>query len=160
MDRFYPKPTYVPPGQKKTSLPKKEINSTGDPTAGNFFLMILFSVFKKFVFAPTHIKIGIYMSALVVCSLINDFNIIGRDMYLAQKGNFVNVYFVKLGWLWTLLVCTPFVLMTSIVYTGFNKVFIRNNLGRLTELNYVSLELRLAKRFFDWLLIILKTAFS
>ncbi len=131
MDRFYPKPTYVPPGYKKKNLQKKEIDSTGDPTPANFFLMILFSVLKRFVFAPTHIKIGIYMSTLVVCSLINDFNLFSRTSYLAQKDNFVNVYFVKLGWFWTLLVCTPFVLMTSIVYTGFNKFFIRNNLGRI-----------------------------
>lgn len=131
MHRFYSKPTYVPPGHEPKKTVRKEIDSTGDPSARNFFIMILLSAFKKFVFAPTHIKIGLYTSALLVCSLINDFNIVDRGLYFAQKNNLFNVYFVKYGWFWTLLISTPFVLMTSIVYTGFNKIFIRNNLARL-----------------------------
>lgn len=111
--------------------PKRNIDSSGDPTAKNFIFMIALSIFKKFVFAPTHIKIGVYMSGLLVCSIIRDFHMIGPNLYFANKHNFFNVYFVKLGWLWTLTVCTPFVLMTSIVYTGFNKMYIRNNLARL-----------------------------
>ncbi len=121
------------PGSRPTSSinePKKTIDSTGDPTINGFFLMIVVSALKKFVFAPTFIKIGIYVGTLIVCSLIRDFNLIGSDTYLAHKNNIFNVYFVKLGWFWTLLICTPFVLMTSIVYTGFNKFYIRNNIGK------------------------------
>lgn len=120
-----------PNAHRKSTGPKQSIDSTGDPNAGNFILLITLSIFKKFVFAPTHIKIGLYCFALVVCSLIRDFNLIGHNLYFAQKNNIFNVYFVKLGWFWTLLICTPFILMTSIVYTGFNKMFIRNNLARL-----------------------------
>lgn len=124
------------PGSRPTSSmnpnePKKTIDSTGDPSINGFFAMIVVSAFKKFVFAPTFIKVGIYMGTLIVCSLIRDFNLIGNDIYFAQKNNIFNVYFVKMGWLWTLLVCVPFVLMTSVVYTGFNKFYIRNNIARL-----------------------------
>lgn len=111
--------------------PKQTIDSTGEPTAADFIFMCILSVFKKFVFAPTHIKIGLYMLTLVVCSLMRDFNIVNERFFFANKGNFLNVYFVKLGWFWTLLVSTPFVIMTSIVYTGFNKAIIRNSLIRL-----------------------------
>jgi hypothetical protein len=93
--------------------------------------MCVIYVFKKFVFSPIHIKIGIYVSALLVCSVLKDFNIVGSSSYLAQKDNILNAYFVKFGWAWTLVACVPFVLMTSLVYTGYNWIVVKNHLARI-----------------------------
>ena len=114
-----------------TKSPKRTIDTTATPDAKNFFLMCITFVFKKFVFAPTHIKIGLYICTLILGSFLKDFNVINQKAYFASKHNLFNAYFVKFGWAWTLVVCVPFVFMTSVVYTGFNKIYVRNNLARL-----------------------------
>jgi hypothetical protein len=103
-------------------------------------------VFKRFVFSPIHIKIGIYVSALLICSVLKDFNIVGHSSYLAQKNNVFNVYFVKYGWAWTTVACTPFVLMTSLAYTGLNWSVVKNHVIRI---GVATLAWYLATGFFD-----------
>jgi len=131
---------------KKPPVKKKNIDvSTTTPL--NFLLMFVIFVCKKFVFAPTYVKIGIYSGLLLFCSLIKDFNLAYHKTYLAQKSNIFNVYFVKYGWFWTMLVTVPFVSMTSIVYTGGNLALMRKNLTRLliaTGIWYLS------TNFFDY----------
>lgn len=126
------------PIKRKTSSassqqsPKKNIDCS-QASVQNFAYMCFMFVFKRFVFAPTYIKIGIYVSALLVCSLIRDFRVLGNGSsnYFAQKHNFFNQYFVKLGWAWTLTVLVPFVSMTSVVYTSFNLKQMKNHLSRV-----------------------------
>ena len=96
----------------------------------NFFFMCILVVFKRFVFSPIHIKVGIYVLALIICSVLKDFHVISNTNYLAQKNNVFNVYFVKFGWGWTLVACVPFILMTSLVYTGNNWNNVKNHLAR------------------------------
>lgn len=62
---------------------------------------------------------------------MKDFNLVYKSPYFTNKSNFLNMYMVKLGWFWTLVVTMPFILMTSIVYTGCNQLAIRNNLLRI-----------------------------
>lgn len=125
-------------GTKPTSTnqPKKHIEVTPTGPLG-FLNMCLMFVFKRFVFSQTHVKIGIYFGALILCSLLKDFNMLNSRFYLAQKSNFINQYFVKMGWAWTLAVCTPFVIMSSIVYTGFNLNHIRKHVGRLLVATFI-----------------------
>lgn len=121
---------------KKPPIKKKNIDVT-TTTPLNFLLMIIMFVFKKFVFAPTHVKIGIYFGLLLLCSLIKDFNLAYHKTYLAQKSNILNVYFVKFGWFWTMLVTIPFITMTSMVYTGGNLSLVRKNLLRLVVATFI-----------------------
>jgi hypothetical protein len=117
-------------GSHRQNSRKKNIElSTAGPLG--FFYMVIINIFKRFVFAPTHVKIGVYFGALLVGSFLKDLNFFTQSSYLAQKSNVFNKYFVKLGWAWTLAVCTPFITMTSIVYTGCNQNSIRKNLFRL-----------------------------
>ena len=95
----------------------------------DFFLMIIFYVLKKCVYTPTHIKIGIYMIALFVCSVLKDFHMVPMT-YFAYKSNILNQYFVKIGWGWTLLVSVPFIILTSCVYTAGNRFSIAIHLMR------------------------------
>ena len=127
------------PSVKKSSMPtsstssKKSIDCS-QASVQSFVYMCFMFVFKRFVFAPTHIKIGIYLSALIVCSVIRDFSLVtvgSSTNYLAQKHNVLNQYFVKLGWAWTLAALVPFVSMTSIVYTSFNLAHMKNHLSRI-----------------------------
>ena len=123
-------------GSGSSRPPKMSIDCT-QPSVQNFVYMCFMFVFKRFVFAPTHIKIGIYMSALIVLSVMRDFRDGGANAhahstnYLAQKHNIFNQYFVKLGWAWTLTALVPFVTMTSLVYTSFNPALMKNHLARI-----------------------------
>lgn len=113
--------------------PKKSVDCS-QASVQNFVYMCFIFVFKRFVFAPTYIKIGIYVSALLVCSLIRDFRVLGHGTstnFFAQKHNFLNQYFVKLGWAWTLAALVPFVSMTSLVYTSFNVKHVKNHMSRV-----------------------------
>ena len=120
------KPTNRPSSRKQL---KKILETPTSPL--NFVLMCLVFVFKRFVFSPLHVKIGLYMSALLVCSVLKDFHLISNMNYFAQKNNVFNVYFVKFGWAWTLIACIPFVLMTSLVYTAYNLNVVKNHLIRI-----------------------------
>lgn len=124
------KSTSRPQGSSTSTIPKKSIEST-QPSVANFIYMCFMFIFKRFVFAPTYIKIGIYISALIGCSLIRDFGLIKNTNYLANKNNIFNRYFVKLGWAWTMVALVPFITMTSLVYTSFNPKHMKNHLSRI-----------------------------
>lgn len=118
------------PSNGKTRENKIKIEAE-NPGPFSFFYMCLMVIFKKFVFAPAHVKIGVYIGALLICSVLKDFNIINNTNFFAQKNNFLNKYLVKFGWGWTLIVCGPFIAMTSAVYTGFNFKYVCKHLSRL-----------------------------
>jgi hypothetical protein len=95
----------------------------------DFFYMIILYILKKCVYTPTYIKIGIYMSALLVFSLLKDFQLVPIT-YFSSKSNIFNQYFVKIGWGWTLAVSVPFIAMTSCVYTAGNRYAVCMHLMR------------------------------
>ena len=68
---------------------------------------------------------------------MKDFGLLDNRNYLAQKNNVFNKYFVKLGWAWTLTVLIPFVLMSSIVYTGFNVSRICRQMFRIGVATFI-----------------------
>lgn len=52
--------------------------------------------------------------------------------YLSRSDNLFNVYFVKMGWAWTLAMTTPFLCLTSfVICCGDRNRFIRNHLSRI-----------------------------
>jgi hypothetical protein len=114
----------------KREQPRRSIEVTSTSPL-NFVYMCVIYVFKRFVFSPVHIKIGIYVTALLVCSVFKDFHFTKHTNYLAQSSNVFNQYFVKFGWAWTLLASLPFVLMTSLVYTGRNLSHVKNHITRV-----------------------------
>ncbi len=82
--------------RKRSNHEKLKIDSyDSSPGPLGFLFMCLMFVFKRFVFAPTHVKIGVYMMFLVSCSVVHDFNLIGSTNFFAQKENFLNK--VRLG---------------------------------------------------------------
>lgn len=93
--------------------------------------MMVMHVCKKTLFYDVNLKVALYLGSLFLISLIGDFLPYPKT-YFARSDNLFNVYFVKLGWAWTLLLCSPFMFMTS--YTlccGDAKRFIKHHLPRI-----------------------------
>lgn len=79
--------------------------------------------------------IGPNSKALLLWLLVLGFSALSSfievpTQYFSKKSNFVNVYFLKLSWGWTLAFLTPYMLLTSYVYSenwkrGLFSVFAR-----------------------------------
>lgn len=79
-----------------------------------FMLMVLHAC-KKSLFFDTNLKVGIYLGALFLISLIADIVTIPRS-YLSRSDNALNLYFVKYAWGWNLILLLPYVLLTAYIY--------------------------------------------
>ena len=82
------------------------------------------------VLMPTCFKLALYWFVVVVGSFIHDFLPLPQS-YFSNKRNVLNVYFVKFGWGWTLLLLIPFISFTSSVYTSLNPLAILKHLSRM-----------------------------
>uniref|UniRef100_A0A336MGT1 CSON012163 protein n=1 Tax=Culicoides sonorensis TaxID=179676 RepID=A0A336MGT1_CULSO len=86
---------------------------------------------KKIIFFDTNLKVGLYLASLFLISLIGDFVPFPRT-YLSRSDNLFNVYFVKMGWAWTLSMTTPFLCLSSfVICCGNRNRFIQNHLTRI-----------------------------
>ena len=83
--------------------------------------------FYDWVLMPKLFKVPFYLFVVVVCSFIHGFQPLPQS-YLSNKRNVLNVYFVKFGWGWTLLVLIPFISFTSSLYTSLNPLAILKHL--------------------------------
>uniref|UniRef100_A0A182M5Y1 FIT family protein n=1 Tax=Anopheles culicifacies TaxID=139723 RepID=A0A182M5Y1_9DIPT len=110
----------------------KGTRPTATPTSIREVLtMMVLHVCKKIIFFDTSLKVPLYLGSLFIVSLIGDFLPYPKT-YLARTDNLFNVYFVKLGWAWTLLFSFPYLAMTSItICCGDNQRLLRNHLPRL-----------------------------
>ena len=86
--------------------------------------------FYDWVLMPTHFKVAFYWVFVVAGSFIHDFLPLPQS-YLSNRRNVLNVYFVKFGWGWTLLVLIPFISFTSSLYTSLNPLAILKHLSRM-----------------------------
>lgn len=101
-----------------------------DPVTIKEALFTLFlDVFRKILFVNTNIKVGLYLAGLFL-SFIFDF-IPFPKTYFSKSQNLFNLYFVKIGWLWTLMLTTPFVFLTSFTYCCGKKKLVLMHLSRL-----------------------------
>ena len=74
-------------------------------------------------------KVGLYIVGVLLLSVVGDFSKASTH-YLARPDNFFNVYMVKFGWGWTLLVCGTFVFVTSYTYSCGNPTVVKNQMIR------------------------------
>ncbi|XP_058053509.1 acyl-coenzyme A diphosphatase FITM2 isoform X1 [Anopheles bellator] len=110
----------------------KGTRPTATPTSIKEVLtMMVLHVCKKIIFFDTGLKVALYLGSLFIVSLIGDFLPYPKT-YLARTDNLFNVYFVKMGWAWTLLFSFPYLAMTSVTLCcGDNQRLLRNHLPRL-----------------------------
>lgn len=115
---------------RKGSIPGKQ--SVAEPTSvRKFAVILLMHICKKILLVDTYWKVGTYLCGITIGSLLTDLFPLPRNAYLANRQNVFNVFFVKLGWGWTLSILGIFVLLTSNIYCCGNQKLIRNHLARL-----------------------------
>lgn len=105
--------------------------TTAPTTVNEVILMMVMHVCKKTLFFDINLKVALYLGSLFLISLIGDFLPYPKT-YFARSDNLFNVYFVKIGWGWTLLLSLPFMFMTS--YTlccGDAQRFVKHHLPRI-----------------------------
>jgi len=95
-----------------------------------FLQMLFLHVCRKLVFIETHVKIGLYVAVVVFASVCKDL-LPPIKTYMANKNNVFNVYFVKWGWLWTLILVVPFVFLTSYTYSCGTLELVRKHVIRV-----------------------------
>lgn len=100
---FRPGGVDAPRGTRPTTPPS---------TVKEVLLLMIMHVCKKSIFFDINLKVALYLGSLFVISLIGDFRPYPKT-YFARSDNLFNVYFVKMGWAWTLVLSSPFLLMTS-----------------------------------------------
>ncbi|KAF6203384.1 hypothetical protein GE061_003803 [Apolygus lucorum] len=104
---------------------------------------VLLSVFlfgcRKFMFVNTFYRVLYYLALTFLVSVVMDFLPAGKA--ISRKDSFLNKYFVKIGWGWTLLVALPFISLTSFVHSCGNREKVIRSVSRLvvaTVLWYVA----------------------
>lgn len=105
--------------------------TTQPATVKEVILLMIMHVCKKSIFFDINLKVALYLGSLFIISLIGDFMPYPKT-YFARSDNLFNVYFVKMGWAWTLVLSSPFLFMTS--YTlccGDIQKLIKNHLPRI-----------------------------
>lgn len=93
--------------------------------------MVLLHVCKKSIFFDVNLKVALYLGSLFLVSLIGDFVPFPKS-YFSRSDNLFNQYFVKLGWMWTLLFSAPYLALSSYtICCGDIKRLYRNHFPRL-----------------------------
>uniref|UniRef100_A0A6M2DHI5 Putative inositol phospholipid synthesis protein scs3p n=1 Tax=Xenopsylla cheopis TaxID=163159 RepID=A0A6M2DHI5_XENCH len=110
----------------------KGTKPTAPPTSMSEVInLIILHQCKRIIFYNVNLKVGIYLAAVFIISLVTDHATIPRT-YFSRSNNIFNIYFVKIGWLWTLLLTVPFILLTAYTYCcGNRKLILKNHLLRL-----------------------------
>lgn len=109
----------------------KGVKPLPDPmSVQQMMVVMVMHVCRRILLRETLWRIAIYGAVILCGSLIADNVPIPRS-YLSQKTNVFNVYFVKFGWGWTLVVVGSFVALTSAVYCCGERNKVIAHLGRL-----------------------------
>lgn len=127
-----PKMNFRPSGIEPNRNETRGTRPTTAPTSvAEVLLKMIIYACKKSIFFNTNLKVALYLGSLFLISLIGDF-IPYPKTYFARSDNIFNVYFVKLGWAWTLLFVTPFLCMTSYtICCGDHMKSLKNHLPRI-----------------------------
>lgn len=86
--------------------------TTAPASVKEVIMMMIMHVCKKTIFYNINLKVALYLGSLFLVSLIGDFAPYPKT-YFARSDNLFNVYFVKMGWAWTLVFSAPLMFMTS-----------------------------------------------
>lgn len=123
---------FRPPGADPQRTDTKGTRPTTAPsTVREVLVMMLLHVCKKIIFFDVNLKVALYLGSLFLISLIGDFTPYPRT-YFARSDNVFNLYFVKMGWAWTLAVSVPFLLLTShILCSGDTYRLVKFHLPRI-----------------------------
>ena len=90
---------------------------TTDTSLGHVLTMIVLRICRKITIdVPLKFRFLYYFCLIIFGGILSDFAPVFCRAIMpirTSKGNVLNVYFVKIGWGWTLALLSPFILMTS-----------------------------------------------
>lgn len=112
------------------SKPKGTKPTAEKATIGDTLIQVVLDIFKFYLMFKIKYRIYIYLGILFGVSIIGDVLPYPKS-YFSQSSHFLNQYFVKLGWGWTLICTIPFVVMTSFTYCCSNRRQVVLHLSRL-----------------------------
>ncbi|CAI9720790.1 acyl-coenzyme A diphosphatase FITM2-like [Octopus vulgaris] len=125
------KPPKKLPTQRKASNTSGKMPVLAQPIhVGHFLLMVVMKLCRKVLLMDISVKIGIYVVGVFVASVIADLFVV-PPMYFSRRDNLLNLFFVNFGWIWTVLMLSAFISLTSYVYTGCNVNLVKKHLLRL-----------------------------
>ncbi len=122
--------------KREQSFPKRQSTTDKLPVAEpttikKFMLIFLLHILRKILFVDTNVKLGIYACCVTIGSLFSDLLPIPKS-YFSQKNNFLNVFFVKIGWGWTFSLVAVFIYFTGkTINCGKVKPVVQKHLSRL-----------------------------
>ncbi|XP_031616588.1 fat storage-inducing transmembrane protein [Contarinia nasturtii] len=111
------RPTGYDPQRQDTKGTRPTSNPT---TVREVLLQVLMFLCKKIIFFDVNLKVALYLGSLFLVSLIGDFAPYPKT-YFARSDNIFNVYFVKWGWAWTLVLSVPYLVLTSFILCCGNR---------------------------------------
>lgn len=123
---------FRPAGFDPQRQDSKGTRPTSNPTTiREVLLQMLIFLCKKIIFFDVNLKVALYLGSLFLVSLVGDFAPYPKT-YFARSDNIFNVYFVKWGWAWTLVLSVPYLVLTSFILCGGNREkLIREHLPRM-----------------------------
>lgn len=120
---------YIPSTLSMRSESKGTLLVREPTTISNIFLTVFLYGCKKYLFFSIHKRLFVYL-ILLIASIVGDF-IKFPKIYFANSDTFLNQYFVKLGWFWTILWTLLFVVTTSKVFCLNTRTSIVRHVIRL-----------------------------
>lgn len=120
---------YLPSNLSMRSETKGTLLVREPTTISNIFLTVFLFVCKKYLFFSTHKRLFVYV-ILLIASIVGDF-VKFPKIYFANSGTFLNQYFVKFGWFWTILWTLSFVMTTSKVFCLNTRTSVLRHVARL-----------------------------
>lgn len=123
---------FRPGGAETPKAETRGTRPTSTPTSiREVLVMMILHVCKKSIFFDINLKVALYLGSLFLISLIGDF-IPFPKTYFSRSDNLFNVYFVKMGWAWTLLFSVPYLFLTSFTLCcGNMQKFLKHHLPRI-----------------------------
>lgn len=114
------------PIESKGTKPTREATSVSEVV-----VLMIVHVCKKILFFDTNLKIALYLGALFLLSLIADVVTFPKS-YFSRSDNVFNLYFVKIGWFWTLFLLVPYIMLTSYtICCGKRRIIITAHIIRV-----------------------------
>lgn len=123
---------FRPGGPDITRSEARGTRPTAAPTSiREILVMGVIHLCKKTIFFNTDLKVALYLGSLFIISLIGDFLPFPKT-YFARSDNLFNLYFVKVGWGWTLLFLVPFTALSAYTLNcGDMKRMLRHHFPRI-----------------------------
>ena len=116
-------------GQRKSLTASGKLPVAEPASLKKFGLILMMHVCKKYLLVQISWRLAVYFAFLIILSFITDLFPFPQSFF-ADKKNFLNQFFVRFGWGWTLLIVCLFIIMTSYTYCAGNRNQVRKHLIR------------------------------